>query len=186
LGGNDNGLPGYILSNHSDRNGRPVCFVFTGDSSDPDGTSVFLEPDSLKQSVNYQLLAEGLVYPLFYQTLYKELRDEMTAVVKAARQADKGIWAKDASSKGVTIKPPVNLAELPPIFPKLWRRLESFYGRPSNKTKTVQEFVKSLAQSSDRLFTVPDQRSIKFSTAIEVSKDKLKLVYKPEDMIFRE
>jgi endonuclease YncB( thermonuclease family) len=186
LGGHDNGLPGYILSSHSDKTGRPVCFVFTGDSPDPDGANIFLESELLKQSVNYQLLAEGLVYPMYYETLYKELRDEMTEVVKAARQSDKGIWADDASSKGVTIKPPVNLAELPPIFPKLWRRLESFYGRPSNKTKTVQEFVKSLAQGRDRLFTVPDQRSIKFSTAMEVSKGKIKLIYNPEDMIFRE
>jgi endonuclease YncB( thermonuclease family) len=186
LGGNDNGLPGYILSSHSDKNGRPVCFVFTGDSPDQDGAKIFLDSDLLKQSINYQLLAEGFVYPMFYETLYKELRDEMIEVVKAARQEDKGIWAKDASSKGVTIKPPVNLTKLPPIFPKLWRRLESFYGRPSNKTKTVQEFVESLAQGRDRLFTVPDQRSIKFSTAMEVSQDKLKLTYKPEDMIFRE
>jgi endonuclease YncB( thermonuclease family) len=186
LGGNDNGLPGYILSSHSDKNGRPVCFVFTGDSPVQDGAKIFLDSDLLKQSINYQLLAEGFVYPMFYETLYKELRDEMIEVVKAARQEDKGIWAKDASSKGVTIKPPVNLTKLPPIFPKLWRRLESFYGRPSNKTKTVQEFVESLAQGRDRLFTVPDQRSIKFSTAMEVSQDKLKLTYKPEDMIFRE
>jgi endonuclease YncB( thermonuclease family) len=50
LGGNNNGLPGYILSSHSDRNGRPVCFVFTGDSSDPDGTNIFLESDLLRQS----------------------------------------------------------------------------------------------------------------------------------------
>ncbi len=186
LGGHSNGLPGYILSSHSDKNGRPVCFVFTGDSPAPDGTNIFLDADLLKQSINYQLLAEGLVYPMFYETLYKELRDGMTKAVEAARQSDRGIWAEDASTKGVTIKPPVNLAQLPPMFPKLWRRLEAFYGRPSNRTKTVQEFVNALAQGRDRLFTVPDQRSIKFSTTMAVSKDKLKLLYKPEDMIFRE
>ncbi len=186
LGGNENGLPGYILSSHTDKHGRPVCFVFTGDAPDPDGTDVFLTPDRLEQSVNYQLLAEGVVYPIFYETLYKELRDVMTAAVKAARKSEKGIWTADASNKGVTIKPPVNLAELAPIFPKLWRRLDTFYSRPSNRTKTVEEFAKSLAQGTDSLFTVPDQRSIKFSTAVELSKGKLKLIYKPEDMIFRE
>jgi endonuclease YncB( thermonuclease family) len=185
LGGNKNGLPGYILSGQADKNGRPVCFVFVGDSPQADGTPIFLESDLLQQSVNYQLLAEGLLYPMFYETLYQELRDVMTEAVKAARKADKGIWSNDASNKGVTIKPPVNLAELPPIFPKLWRRLETFYRRPSNKNQTVQEFVKSLAGGSDRLFTIPDRKYIKLSTAIEVSGDKLKLKYKPEDMIFR-
>lgn len=186
LGGNQNGLVGYVLSSHTDRNGRPVCFVFTGDSSDEDGINVFLDSDLLKQSVNYQLLAEGLLYPMFYETLYKELRDEMTEAVKTARQANKGFWPKDESNEGVTIKPPVDLAKLPPIFPKLWRRLESFYGRPSSKNKTVQEFVEFLGRGSDRLFTISDQRSIRFSTAMEVSKEKLKLSYKPEDMVFRE
>jgi endonuclease YncB( thermonuclease family) len=186
LSGKKNGLPGYILSSHSDRNRRPVCFVFTGDSPKPDGTKIFIGADLVKQSVNYQLLADGFAYPMFYETLYKELRDELTKAVEAARQANKGIWVEDASNKGFAIKPPVKLAELPPIFPKLWRRLETFYGRPSNRTKTVLEFVESISKGSDRLFTVPDQRAIKFSTAMEVSGDSLKLIYKPEDMIFRE
>jgi endonuclease YncB( thermonuclease family) len=185
LGGNENGLPGYILSGHADKNGRPVCFVFVGDSPEADGTPIFLDSDLLQQSINYQLLAEGWVYPMFYETLYQELRDVMTEAVKAARKADKGIWSKDVSNKGFTIKPPVNLAELPPIFPKLWRRLETFYRRPSNRNKTVQEFVESLAKGSDRMFTIPDRRYIKLSTAIEVSGDKLKLNYKPEEMVFR-
>jgi endonuclease YncB( thermonuclease family) len=185
LGGEKNGRPGYILSSNADKNGRPVCFVFTGDAPDVDGSKIMLEAEALLQSVNYQLLVEGIVYPMFYETLYKELRDEMVIAVKAARQGELLVWKEDLSNKGFTIKPPVNLAKLAPIFPKLWRRLETFYNRPSNKTKTVEQFVESLAQGEDRLFTIPDQRWIKFSTALEVSGDKLKLKYKPEEMIFR-
>jgi hypothetical protein len=51
--------------------------------------------------------------------------------------------------------------------------------------KTVEQFLESLAQGGDRLFTIPDQRWIKFSTALEARGDKLKLKYKPEEMIFR-
>jgi endonuclease YncB( thermonuclease family) len=186
LGGDQNELPGYILSSRAEKNGRPVCFVFEGEPQAADGESVFLESSLLKQSVNYQLLAAGLVYPLFYETLYKELRDEMTTAVKSSRQEKKGIWTEDASTKGFIIKSPVDLAKLPPIFPKLWRRLETFYGRPSNKNKTAKEFLASLKQGTDRVFTVPDQRSIKFATVLEANQDKLKLLYKPEDLIFRE
>jgi endonuclease YncB( thermonuclease family) len=189
LGGSENGLPGYILSSHTDQHGRPVCFVFTGDMPGTDGTEVLIETELLQQSVNYQLLAEGILYPVFYETLYKELRDDMTAAVKTAKQAGKGIWSADLSTKGITLDPPVDsgdLAKLPPIFPKLWRRLQTFYGRPSNRTKTAQQFLRSLAQGDDRLFTVPDQRSIKFSTAMQVEGNTLKLLYEPEDMIFRE
>ena len=185
LGGEENGQPGYILSNQIEQNGRPVCFVFTGEPNDADGSEIVLEPETLQQSVNYQLLAEGFVYPLFYDTLYQELRDRLVEAVETARQEKLGIWTEDASNQGFTVQPPVNLAQLEPIFPKLWRRLETFYRRPSNQNKTVAQFLESLAQGSDRLFTIPDQRSIKFSTALEVSGDTLKLKYKPEEMIFR-
>jgi endonuclease YncB( thermonuclease family) len=185
LGGEENGQPGYILSSHADRNGRPVCFVFAGDSADSDGSEIFLETEGLRESVNYQLLVEGFVYPMFYETLYKELRDEMVGAVQSARKEKKGIWAKDVSNQGLTVKPPVNLAKLDPVFPKLWRRLEAFYGRRSNQTKTVKQFVASLTTGDDRLFTIPDQRWIKLSTALEVKGDKLKLLYQPEEMIFR-
>lgn len=185
LGGEENGQPGYILSNQIEQNGRPVCFVFTGEPNDADGSEIVLEPETLQQSVNYQLLAEGFVYPLFYDTLYQELRDRLVEAVETARQEKLGIWTEDASNQGFTVQPPVNLAQLEPIFPKLWRRLETFYRRPSNQNKTAAQFLESLAQGSDRLFTIPDQRWIKFSTALEVSGDKLKLKYKPEEMIFR-
>ena len=185
LGGEENGQPGYILSNQIEQNGRPVCFVFTGEPNDADGSEIVLEPETLQQSVNYQLLAEGFVYPLFYDTLYQELRDRLVEAVETARQDKLGIWTEDASNQGFTVQPPVNLAQLEPIFPKLWRRLETFYRRPSNQNKTAAQFLESLAQGSDRLFTIPDQRWIKFSTALEVSGDKLKLKYKPEEMIFR-
>jgi endonuclease YncB( thermonuclease family) len=185
LGGKTNEQPGYILSSHADRNGRPVCFVFVGDPPDSDGSAAFLESDRLRESINYQLLTEGMAYPMFYETLYKELRDEMVAAVTLARKGKKGVWAKDASNKGFIVKSPPNLAKLDPIFPKLWRRLETFYGRRSNKTKPVQQFVESLAQGGDRLFTIPDQRWIKLSTALDVDGETLKLLYKPEEMIFR-
>jgi endonuclease YncB( thermonuclease family) len=185
LGGEENGQLGYILSNQIEKNGRPVCFVFTGNPDDADGSEIILGPETLQKSVNYQLLAEGFVYPLFYDTLYKELRDRLVEAVETARQDKLGIWREDASNQGFTIKPPVNLAKLDPIFPKLWRRLETFYRRPSNQNKTAGQFLESLAQGSDRLFTIPDQRSIKFSTALEVKENKLKVKYKPEEMIFR-
>jgi endonuclease YncB( thermonuclease family) len=185
LGGEENGQPGYILSNQIEQNGRPVCFVFTGDPEDADGSEITLEAETLQKSVNYQLLEEGFVYPLFYDTLYQELRDRMVEAVETARQDTLGIWTEDASNQGFTVKPPVNLAKLEPIFPKLWRRLETFYRRPSNQNKTAEQFLESLAEGDDRLFTIPDQRWIKFSTALEAKGDKLKLKYKPEEMIFR-
>lgn len=186
LGGKRSRLPGYILSSHTDGNGRPVCFVFAGDPPDWDNTGRGdeLQVDLLRQSINYKLLQEGYVYPMFYETLYKELRDELVAATEEARAANREIWSGDRSLDGFQVDIPPNLSALPPVFPKLWRRLQSFYQRPSNRNKGLEEFRRALARGKDRLFTIPDQRSIKFSTALKVDGDKLKMLYKPEEMVF--
>ena len=186
LGGNKSQLAGYILSSHADGNGRPVCFVFARKPPkwSNSGRGDELEVDLLRESVNYKLLEEGHVYPLFYETLYKELRDEMVAATKRARAVEAKIWSSDLSTKGFKVNIPPDLSALQPIFPKLWRRLESFYQRRSNQDEELKEFIKSLARSKDRLFTIPDQRWIKFSTALKVEKNKLRMLYEPEEMIF--
>ncbi|WP_088891343.1 thermonuclease family protein [Leptolyngbya ohadii] len=186
LGGDRSGLPGYILSSHADGNGRPVCFVFTGNPPDWDnsGRGDHLHADLLRQSINYQLLQGGYVYPMFYETLYKELRDEMIAATQAARSDNLGIWSADRSTAGFVVDIPPNLATVPPIFPKLWRRLQSFYQRQSNRDKSLKVFLKELSRGKDRLFTLTDQRSIKFSTALKVDGNKLVMRYNPEDMMF--
>jgi endonuclease YncB( thermonuclease family) len=186
LGGNKAGLPGYILSSHADGNGRPVCFVFTGKPPkwDNSGRGDELKADLLRESINYKLLQSGYVYPMFYETLYKELRDEMVTATQEARAKKVGIWSADRSTKGLSLDIPPKLSELPPIFPKLWRRLESFYQRRSNRNKKLNQFIESLSRGKDRLFTIPDQRSIKFSTALKVEGNELKMLYEPEEMVF--
>lgn len=186
LGGKKAGLPGYILSSNADGNGRPVCFVFTGEPPkwNNSGRGDELKADLLRESINYKLLQEGQVYPLFYETLYKELRDEMVAATAEAQAEAAGIWSADRSTQGFSLEIPPNLSELPPIFPKLWRRLEAFYQRRSNRNKKLNQFIESLSRGKDRLFTIPDQRSIKFSTALKVKGNELRMLYKPEEMVF--
>jgi endonuclease YncB( thermonuclease family) len=186
LGGEKPNLPGYILSSHADGNGRPVCFVFTGNPPAWDNTrrGDELQVDLLRQSVNYRLLQEGHVYPMFYETLYKELRNEMVVATEEARSAEREIWSADRSTDGFQVDIPPDLSKLPPILPKLWRRLQAFYQRRSNRNKGLEVFIQELSRGKDRLFTIPDQRSIKFSTALEVDGDKLTMLYKPEEMVF--
>ena len=81
--------PGYILSRIIDSNGRPISWVFTGTPPATDGASVFLDVAWMKMSVNFQLLAAGFVYPIFYDTLFGDLRAELTAAVVAARRGQR-------------------------------------------------------------------------------------------------
>ena len=57
--------PGYILTRFADKYGRPVSLAYAGPTDRPDQNLVFTDVGLLRASVNYQLLAEGLVYPTF-------------------------------------------------------------------------------------------------------------------------
>ena len=176
------GAPGYILTRQGDmKSGRPICFVYAGSAPAADGTSVFLKAADLPNSVNYQLLERGLAYPLFYETLFKELRDALVVALNAGRlanAADSHINL-DQSLTGVQYTGQNNLAALPPIFPKLFRRLDS-WNQP-----TLNGFLASLENDDERVFTLSDGRFIGFQEALDVNGNTIKMLYAPEDMVFR-
>ncbi|MFQ5933431.1 MAG: hypothetical protein ACE5KI_02160, partial [Dehalococcoidia bacterium] len=43
---------GYILSRSVDPYGRPVAFTFVGDTTDSDGSEVYLQPSAMAKSLN--------------------------------------------------------------------------------------------------------------------------------------
>ncbi len=69
------------------------------------------------------MLTTGLAYPTYYEKLFPDLRQTMTVAVLVAREAGKGIWAKDATTKGFTVKNLKTLSDQAVILPKLYRRL---------------------------------------------------------------
>ena len=69
---------GYILSRALEAHGRPVAFAFVGEPTAADGSEVRLEVPLLRRSLNYRSLANGHAYPLFYDTLFANLRNALT------------------------------------------------------------------------------------------------------------
>ena len=180
---------GYVLSNQLDPNGRPIAFVFTGDPEmgEADGDSIFLTPERMKNSVNYELIENGNAYPLFYDTLFFDLRQELTDAVKTARTAAKGIWSSDRTTEGVTWNGASSLDDLPPIFPKLWRRLQGYtqdrdYKADSN---TLDRFIDYLQfKRSERVLVIEPGRFTGFDNVVEVNGDTVKLLNRPEELVF--
>lgn len=66
---------GYILTNQTGPNGRPIAFVFSGEPDELDGSEVFMGIEKMKDSVNYKQIEMGHAFPLFYDTLYSDLPD---------------------------------------------------------------------------------------------------------------
>jgi hypothetical protein len=173
---------GFILSRQTDRNRRPVSFAFSGDIDQDDGSVVFLDAELLRRSVNLKLVAKGQAYTMFYETLFAELRVELTAAFKSARRRALGIHRHDASLTGTSFQGRPSLDEIPPIFPKLWRRLEEY----SRNHQGLAEFMLFLqTKVTDKLFTISDGRHISFDNAITVTGNNLRMKYEPFDMVFR-
>ena len=137
-------IPAYIVTSNIEKNGRPLAWVFPGDTNDADGSELTKEmlADRLEKSVNYQLLRYGLVYPYFFMTLAGKLRDKLIEAVRRA-QADglqkrqsienstaertrkiPNLWVYDRSVvEGIKIADLKNITDETEIHPYLFRKI---------------------------------------------------------------
>lgn len=184
-GSNDEGR-GHILSRLLDTNGRVIAFVFAGDAPEEDGAEVFVDVDRLRNSVNWRLLDGGNAYPLFYDTLFADLRQELGQVAAAAESADRGVWREDATNSGVTWGGRGSLATLPPFMPKLWRRLEDYSSDRLFRefADTLDAFPEYLRTRNDRLLVVPENRFTGLDNVVTVSGNRLSLDVPQRELVF--
>ncbi|RJR42200.1 MAG: nuclease [Deltaproteobacteria bacterium] len=176
------GAAGYILARHAEKNRRPVAFVFAGDPPWPDGEKVFLDAALVRQSVNYLLLQEGLVYPTYYEGLYADLREELTRGVQAARRERLGLWPRDCSNSGVTMDEGQAGLEKCVILPKLFRRLVRFI----KENRDISGFKDYLDATPDPAVHLPTGRLTGLADLVEVRGNAVKLLAAPEDLVFKE
>lgn len=175
---------GYILTRECEAKGRPVCFVFTGTPPGSDGSSIVLQAQLMRKSVNVGLVRQGCAYPLFYKTLFAELRAVIVDALHAAQSAaggGAGLWPQDRTNRGFKVSGKSDKDQIKPIFPKLWRRLFSDYkGDPSD----LKSFLAFIRAQNERLHTLSDGRFISFDDVLKVTNGKLRMIYKPEDIVF--
>ena len=172
---------GYILTRLVGPNRRPISFVYHGSASEADGEDVFLDVGRMAKSVNYELLREGHGYPMFYNTLFSDLRKEMANAVIGAGNENKGVWAADRTTSGVQFEGKDSLATMPPIFPKLWRRLRKW----ANISPNLTGFENWLAQLGEPVEVILSAQDGQFEDVIEVSGDRVRMTELPECLKFR-
>ena len=172
------GTRGYILARNTGPYGRPICFVFTGSTSKRDGSDVFLDVALVRKSLNHHMLSVGHAYPLFYETLFYDLRQELSAATKRARAARRGLWSSDRSRRwfsGTNIRV---LETTKPVFPKLFRRL-------IGHKRSGQAFSKFPDRLSGETITIlPNVHHTHFDTAVEINGTNVRMKHNPEDLIF--
>ncbi len=175
----EDGCEGYILARSTERNRRPVAFVFAGETEEKDGSEVLLECDLLKESLNYRLMDRGLVYPAYYNSLFSDLRIELTKAAKKAKMEGKGIWPSDKTNTGFTVSMD-DLTEQFTIFPKLFRRIIEH----TSAGGKIEGFKKFLAANCDPLVKIPLVNFTRLDAVVEIEGDHVRLAEAPEDLIF--
>ena len=176
------GTRGYLVSAKAEGHGRPVAFVFAGDSSEADGTEITLEPQRLDQSLNYQLARAGLAYPTYYSSLAPELRDKLTTAVVAARAAGAGLWPKDKTLTGANLSSLWWITSREIILPKLFRRTVVHLSAGG----IIAGLPAFLAAHPDPVKDLTTGKWTRFDKLIALAGQRVRLTVAPENLVFRE
>lgn len=191
---------GMILSRALDEHGRPLGFAYAGDAAITalglsDGARRLLKPRALAESVNHLLVREGWAYPLFYEALAPELRSTLTWAACGAERAGRGVWAADASLSGAAWTGAAGLKALPPLFPKLWRRLRDYAERSpyADRADRLEAFRAFLLERGDLVRIAGRTGPIPFADVVRVRRaeqgagqgDCVALTAHPSELIFR-
>lgn len=187
LAGTDGGsrnARGHVYANQLDPNGRLIAFVFSGESEGVDGGSVFLGPNDITGSINLRQLELGHAYPLYYDTLFDDLRRRCTEASEAARAKRLRIWGADASLSGARWTG--NVETLPPLFPKLWRRIDTFTRDDTlfDPTRPFANLKRWIAQVSPERVIISETDTVTgFDNVIETTDDTVRMTVDPHKIV---
>jgi endonuclease YncB( thermonuclease family) len=185
------GTRGYILSRTLEVHGRPVAFLFTGQPPATAGSQVFLDPKQLRQSLNYALLRAGQAYPLYYDTLFNDLRNTFSQAVQHARSASgggKGLWKADVTNRanGLTVNGVNDLETRGFVFPKLFRRLGEWLATGATSGAGFATFPKLASEQ----VIILDPTAAEFTNVthldnvVDVKSKRVRLRFAPEHLVF--
>lgn len=165
----EDNIPAYIVTSDIEKNGRPLAWVFPGDTADPDGSELTKDmlASRLEKSVNYQLLRHGLVYPYLFMTIAGKLRDKLIEAVQLAqsdalqkKQSATGksnkipnLWVYDQTiTEGIKIVDLKNITDEAEIHPYLFRKiLKTWYAQK------MQRYWSALRENRSYIFDENDK-----------------------------
>lgn len=181
LGHDDNHAEpeGYILARMTDdKSRRPIAFAFAGSTRKRDGSQVILDSDLLEDSANLQQIQAGFAYPLYYNTLFADLRERFTAELQQAQSNALGYWPTDRTLSGVRVRNKADLASIAPIWPKLWRRLETHF----KSATSLAGFIDVLENANERIDVLDVMEERGLQDLVQVSGDVVRLLEPPEKL----
>lgn len=173
---------GYILSRNVDPYGRPVAFVFVGDTTEADGSETYLTARIMARSLNAKLVADGFAYPAYYTGLPFDLRDRLTSITKKSRRRGRGIWKVDVSLSGTRVTDASDLEKVAQ-WPKLFRRFVSYFSDGNAGLNGFETWLRGDTNRDDNLWIISRGEFGNMHDIIEVTGNAIKMVFGPEDVV---
>jgi endonuclease YncB( thermonuclease family) len=175
------GASGYIFARALEVHGRPVAFAFAGNHPAADGSEIHLTTSLLKKSLNYRLVSSCNAYPLFYDTLFGELRDVLATAARQARASKQGLWKFDLSQRGLKVTSQADLETNGVIFPKLFRRLTDFLAETNGNLAKFPEWLKA---KGEQVLDLDKMNFTHFDNIVSVRDGQVSLKQLPERIVF--
>ncbi len=180
----ENPLPGYVIANGIEANGRLLGLVFAGATGRADGERVFVDNAILDQSVNVELVVEGLAYVEPYDTMPISLVKHLRGKAHTARNANAGLWKSEdvTTEKAAPIQTLAALEALV-MWPKLFRRLASYFHEGNTGLGQFEQWIRDDPVRRDDALRLPDGEKGNMHDTFLTDGDTLQLLYRPEDLL---
>lgn len=177
-------LPGAIIANGIDGNGRILGFVYTEAEGLADEKETWLDEALMQRSVNFKVLEAGLAYGAIYTSLPVELAEKTKQVARAVRQAQTGLFGFESvnTAQDVAIS---NLDELESLImcPKVFRRLVRFFASGLTELTELDGWLRADPINRDDRLLLPNGELGNMHDFIIVENGKMKFRFEPEEVI---
>jgi len=189
-------LRGYVLSNGVDTYGRLIGFVLSSSHRVGDDGDKIASDDAdlikhVKNSANFKLLKEGLVYPAFYDSLPDGLRSQLKTTAQHARtqNSPNGIWknAQATPSHPAHVTNAKSLEKLV-MWPKLFRRLVTYFEAqgPQSRLSGFKSWMQAGGEKTNDSIRLEDGTTKHFHDIVKVAGDAINLTVEPETIVIKD
>jgi hypothetical protein len=179
-----NPLPGYVLANGIESNGRLLGLVYKGATPRPDGERIFVDNAILEQSVNFKLVQSGLAYAEPYDSMPIALVRHLRTVTHHIRNTQEGLWAVEGvTTDAATVIQNLDDLQALVMWPKLFRRLATYFDAGYSGLGQFEAWLRDDPIGRDDALRLPDGEKGNMHDTFEIDGDSLQLQFNPEDLL---
>jgi hypothetical protein len=188
----NNPLPGYLLANGIEGNGRVLAFVYRDEAQEEDGTRVRVDSARFNASLNGMLLEKGLAYAELYTSLPIDLVAHARQVARTARAKPTGLYKKeDVGTAKSAVASTLGEVQKLVLWPKLFRRLVTYFREGNLGLDDFDAWMRIDPKDRDDRLLLPngelgnmhDLYIVELDPNRLQMRDAIRMVHNPEELV---